>query len=56
VEHSDNVNSLLVELEQVLAQEHEALLALDRAGIERAGERKLELVSAILATSTATPS
>ena len=41
--HSDNINALLVELEQVLAQEHQALLVLDRDAIENAGERKLSL-------------
>jgi len=55
VAHSDNINALLVELEQVLAQEHKALLALDRDAIESAGERKLSLDRRLRDASRDTP-
>jgi hypothetical protein len=43
VEHSDKITAVLAELEELLAEEHKALLVLDHDTIAAAGERKLAL-------------
>lgn len=55
MEHSDNVNAILVELENLLSEEHKALLALDRDAIESAGERKLTLDRRLRAAACSAP-
>jgi flagellar biosynthesis/type III secretory pathway chaperone len=55
VEHSEDISAILVELEQVLAEEHRALLVLDREAIERAGEHKLLLDQRLRVASREAP-